>query len=181
MNWQHVSTHTSLAGRDFLCCGYINSNMFLLTRPSRDVTYFCRICTLSNDVSTHTSLAGRDNGGNFLLLPERVSTHTSLAGRDELFQFFPFILRVSTHTSLAGRDCAGYSNLDILRKFLLTRPSRDVTISPDTNSPILEAFLLTRPSRDVTIFLRSYHPSRRVSTHTSLAGRDQIVSAQFIY
>ena len=60
-----------------------------------------------------------------------ISTHTSLAGRDKLlYQRFPPNIRISTHTSLAGRDPSFSHNSLVLCKFLLTRPSRDVTEVP---------------------------------------------------
>ena len=82
---------------------------------------------------------------------------------------------ISTHTSLTGRDFFVQMKGSDHYEFLLTRPSRDVTvvcfiiqitvyISTHTSltgrddsvrkaSAIEIAFLLTRPSRDVTITL----------------------------
>ena len=59
-----------------------------------------------------------------------ISTHTSLAGRDadEKGQYIHLI--ISTHTSLAGRDVFELPHPAGVRKFLLTRPSRDVTSHP---------------------------------------------------
>ena len=56
---------------------------------------------------------------------------------------------ISTHTSLAGRDEAAIA-LSKAMKFLLTRPSRDVTAGAFRVLPGVLQFLLTRPSRDVT-------------------------------
>ena len=57
---------------------------------------------------------------------------------------------ISTHTSLAGRDAETWYTDTVTDKFLLTRPSRDVTDDYD------------RIRRE-----------RIISTHTSLAGRDR--------
>ena len=56
--------------------------IFLLTRPSRDVTYSRQCCELDAYISTHTSLAGRDLRGTCGNMCSAISTHTSLAGRD---------------------------------------------------------------------------------------------------
>ena len=78
-----ISTHTSLAGRDRTPVPeWILLLLFLLTRPSRDVTsQLIRFFRLSN-ISTHTSLAGRDMVAKDLKTDTFISTHTSLAGRD---------------------------------------------------------------------------------------------------
>ena len=79
-----------------------------------------------------------------------ISTHTSLTGRDigtwtrEICE-----CPISTHTSLTGRDFISQVREQDVGKFLLTRPSRDVTDS--------------RADR---------YPSFAISTHTSLTGRD---------
>ena len=60
---EDISTHTPLAGRDGggLATAAVTA-LFLLTRPSRDVTNG-RIGGFPDDViSTHTPLAGRDPG-----------------------------------------------------------------------------------------------------------------------
>ena len=80
-----ISTHTSLAGRDKIRQNAVeNQSKFLLTRPSRDVTFHnYRIELVLPYISTHTSLAGRDGTGRDKRFPDfYISTHTSLAGRD---------------------------------------------------------------------------------------------------
>ena len=57
------------------------------------------------------------------------------------------------------------------RRFLLTRPSRDVT-SRQRSQYCSSRFLLTRPSRDVTGSPFSPSCTGMISTHTSLTGRD---------
>ena len=71
-----------------------------------------------------------------------------------------------------SRDVTGqsYRPADTL-KFLLTRPSRDVTRRTVTLTSA-STFLLTRPSRDVTPSRKLSYQNCKISTHTSLAGRD---------
>ena len=85
--------------------------------------------------------------------------------------------KISTHTSLAGRDEA-IKAVNDSAKFLLTRPSRDVTkMSPASSS--IWSFLLTRPSRDVTYYPAGDVKNVNISTHTSLAGRDPATAKEF--
>ena len=102
-------------------------DIFLLTRPSRDVT-----CALIH-------LCGQHN----------ISTHTPLAGRDIFALKANYGYTISTHTPLAGRDMGSPDVRSVQLVFLLTRPSRDVTVIKNEMNCILR-FLLTRPSRDVT-------------------------------
>ena len=79
-----ISTHTSLAGRDFVS-GMKKPRIFAfqLTRPSRDVTAVIPPSALVSTISTHTSLAGRDGFRVCIFAGQvAISTHTSLAGRD---------------------------------------------------------------------------------------------------
>ena len=55
--------------------------------------------------------------------------------------------------------------------FLLTRPSRGVTVCIEIKSCTC-TFLLTRPSRGVTLLHTLYAQAMLISTHTPLAGRD---------
>ena len=57
----------------------------------------------------------------------RISTHTPLAGRDQVDEGMDTVVAISTHTPLAGRDKVGRRQDVGYRKFLLTRPLRDVT------------------------------------------------------
>ena len=57
-------------------------SQFLLTRPSRDVTYPQTRLDMIYNISTHTPLAGRDGDITVNGFPESISTHTPLAGRD---------------------------------------------------------------------------------------------------
>ena len=105
----------------------IFDDLFLLTRPLRDVTTTQFVITECRIISTHTPLAGRDRYVfrhvnwvfQFLLTrPLRdvttcqvrivqiadISTHTPLAGRDIVPAVSPDLCRISTHTPLAGRD-----------------------------------------------------------------------------
>ena len=58
-----------------------------------------------------------------------------------------------------------------LKKFLLTRPLRDVTVK-DAGNSVFMRFLLTRPLRDVTTLKLFILIGTGISTHTPLAGRD---------
>ena len=71
-----------------------------------------------------------------------------------------------------SRDVTEAMTLNVLTAtFLLTRPSRDVTGSKRRCVPQIR-FLLTRPSRDVTFIPRRIFAYYGISTHTPLAGRD---------
>ena len=124
-------------------------------------------------ISTHTSLAGRDSFIAERYSSTSISTHTSLTGRDTTSVKVRKIYSISTHTSLAGRDAGDCLTKCVLHKFLLTRPSRDVTRIA-SHSFCVMGFLLTRPSRDVTNPTLLLPLLTVISTHTSLAGRDQI-------
>ena len=103
---QYISTHASLAGRDY------PSNLNAGELPA---------------ISTHASLAGRDAGGKISGLcaadfnprvpcgtrlhlvdlqcaQVEISTHASLAGRDAHYGVRWRCRAISTHASLAGRD-----------------------------------------------------------------------------
>ena len=58
----------------------------------------------------------------------KISTHTPLAGRDDSNrENWNSSRNISTHTPLAGRDTFGFDLTLFLKRFLLTRPLRDVT------------------------------------------------------
>ena len=59
---RNISTHTPLAGRDVneIVEKYWDE-LFLLTRPLRDVTHPGSTSLLLRSISTHTPLAGRDS------------------------------------------------------------------------------------------------------------------------
>ena len=61
-----------------------------------------------------------------------------------------------------------------IRVFLLTRPLRDVT-NCSIDVVLHFRFLLTRPLRDVTHLIDSHSVLTAISTHTPLAGRDDII------
>ena len=88
----------------------------------------------------------------------------------------PDCYRISTHTPLAGRDLTQLSVWLMPSEFLLTRPSRgatQITLPPGHTWK----FLLTRPSRGATYFMEIHEGTFSISTHTPLAGRDQIIAA----
>ena len=126
-----------------------------------------------------------------------ISTHTPLAGRDWKKSMLRRPKRISTHTPLAGRDARNKNGE--LRKgaFQLTRPLRGATLycwayrrtKPNFNShapcgarlsfstltPSSVEFQLTRPLRGATGEKRTIVGTYEISTHTPLAGRDEIV------
>ena len=62
----------------------MRTEIFLLTRPSRDVTEAYLKKQELAQISTHTSLAGRDRKMEGAADTAGISTHTSLAGRDTI-------------------------------------------------------------------------------------------------
>ena len=151
--------------------------------------------TATEIISTHTPHAGRDtitfnNKPNYT-----ISTHTPHAGRDdwqhvEILTFWIFQLtrpmrgatkrrrnhgrrdRISTHTPHAGRDYVGGVNYELFTTFQLTRPMRGATDWCGHCVSRLE-FQLTRPMRGATPPRKRDGKSRRISTHTPHAGRDE--------
>ena len=80
---------------------------------------------------------------------------------------------ISTHASLAGRDCRRDVPAAGRRRFQPTRPLRDATaLSRREDYGTLE-FQPTRPLRDATMIPPSRLPQSTISTHASLAGRDE--------
>ena len=105
-----------------------------------------------------------------------ISTHTPLAGRDILVVIIAGAVRISTHTPLAGRDAEAVPHNAGIVAFQLTRPSRGATHVLLQLLHILFSFQLTRPSRGATIRRRIAVIFDIISTHTPLAGRDEVVS-----
>ena len=103
---------------------------------------------------------------SFLLTrPSRGATQEGLSQKIEL--------QISTHTPLAGRDCIVYQGRN--------RPYDFYSHAPRGARRVLEpgeveriGFLLTRPSRGATTFFMSFTLSAIISTHTPLAGRDEL-------
>ena len=78
-----ISTHTPLTGRDLQSSPNRTCPVgFLLTRPSRDVTYTQISEHMLSRISTHTPLTGRDMGRGGFDNRGSISTHTPLTGRD---------------------------------------------------------------------------------------------------
>ena len=124
-----------------------------------------------SEISTHTPLAGRDEAGVRNPPDWEISTHTPLAGRDRDSIKQDRDSGISTHTPLAGRDPNFPSGSSGFPRFLLTRPSRDVTNGPYTiwdHDPISTHTPLA--GRDCLYLLMSV--AHTISTHTPLAGRD---------
>ena len=116
--------------------------IFLLTRPSRDVTQARTVYNAGQNISTHTSLAGRDRTSN--RSAQNVIT---------------FLL------TRPPRDVTKLvSNKNNIDKFLLTRPSRDVTKKVRIYG-FLASFLLTRPSRDVTAATPRWYTAEDFYSH----------------
>ncbi len=89
-----------------------------------------------------------------MLKEHAISTHTPLAGRDpSCAGTVGSSSAISTHTPLAGRDRKSNTTGAVHTEFLLTRPSRDVTMFLPELASKRKKFLLTRPSRDVTFLI----------------------------
>ena len=127
-------------------------------------------------VSTHASLAGRDPPPSAIspiwksFLPTRPLRDATIVS---------ILLRqprmVSTHASLAGRDQATLGATRNARCFYPRVPCgtrhTDCVLWPPEST-----FLPTRPLRDATHRLRFMAAGIDVSTHASLAGRDQMAA-----
>ena len=147
---------------------------FLLTRPLRGATTKKRITKSQTWISTHTPLAGRD-----------------VHSWDYSWGCSRFLLT----RPLRGATCiTAYPRTGII--FLLTRPLRGATIyntifaisntdfyshapcgaRPHSSSETLysSSFLLTRPLRGATEECKKHMKPYMISTHTPLAGRDDI-------
>ena len=132
-----------------ICLYLVLTNAFLLTRPLRDVTNLPPQKQQLTAISTHTPLTGRDilsrthinalsnfySHAPYGTWPDQesdcsrsqISTHTPLTGRDILSSRHHTQLVISTHTPLTGRDWGRKADTTIGKRFLLTRPLRDVT------------------------------------------------------
>ena len=167
----HISTHASLAGRDFY--GYLsfgrNGISTHASLAGRDITFDS--LRPAQVISTHASLAGRDHSTSRPAPCVRISTHASLAGRDELLHIDPLDLiyfnpRVPCGTRHIDRDQQGNE-----KAFQPTRPLRDATrITSPFSYPL--RFQPTRPLRDATQQFFVGGVVLFISTHASLAGRD---------
>ena len=81
-------------------------------------------------------------------------------------------MRISTHASLAGRDAIiNTVRAAIDAAFQPTRPLRDATQAYAMSEGI-KKFQPTRPLRDATVIPHGDVIGRVISTHASLAGRD---------
>ena len=111
------------------------------------------------------------------IIQNRISTHTSLAGCDILsMRIRILLLYFYSHIPRGMWLCHDNTSLALF-VFLLTHPSRDVTFHNSSNFCAHFWFLLTHPSRDVTNTAFSCKSrSLVISTHTSLAGCDELYS-----
>ena len=137
-------------------------------------------------------------------MTQEVSTHASLAGRDRAmatrraasFSFYPrvpcgtrqvsFIRERRFKRGFYPRVPCGTRLLPGIRRpgaewFLPTRPLRDATISSKFSFQPFVMFLPTRPLRDATGLLRAKAGILPVSTHASLAGRDDVLEGKTGY
>ena len=101
----------------------------------------------------------------------KISTHTSLAGRDAAE---PIAQRPPnnfySHVPRGTRPVSNFPVSQILNFYShVPRGTRRCSIG--LHGSVME-FLLTRPSRDATKFMLKVAESKKISTHTSLAGRD---------
>ena len=100
-----------------------------------------------------------------------ISTHTSLARRDLNFDhMYRHDRNFYSHAPCGARRFTR-ACLDVISRFLLTRPVRGAT----TQAELAEksgVFLLTRPVRGATPIECYVMESETISTHTPLARRD---------
>ena len=106
----------------------------------------------------------------------QISTHTSLAGRDKVCFLSTAHAVISTHTSLAGRDGEKQRKEKTGWKFLLTRPSRDVTKSNRVEKSHADISTHTSLAGRDCYLIHVHFIINVISTHTSLAGRDNLLS-----
>ena len=78
-----ISTHTPLAGRDWVTVTVFWSMEYFYSHAPRGARLNAEEAWSLVRISTHTPLAGRDCAINRRLNGVRISTHTPLAGRDE--------------------------------------------------------------------------------------------------
>ena len=135
----HISTHTPLAGRDWIkktllfvmwnfyshapCGTWPNradviclNTLFLLTRPLRDVTCQMEKAAVTDLISTHTPLAGRDSVIWIVRMYHIISTHTPLAGRDTAED----ILKSSPNNFYSHAPCGTWRSIDVMDRYGFT-------------------------------------------------------------
>ena len=145
-----ISTHTLLAGRDrFAWIMASVSFTFLLTRPSRG--------------ATERQICQSEYHGFLLTRPSRGATRITL----ELLPMSTFLLTRPSRGATEGDDKAVMG----LYHFYSHAPRGARHIRRRIHTAH-EEFLLTRPSRGATYTPPNPYSSRRISTHTPLAGRD---------
>ena len=81
--------------------------------------------------------------------------------------------KISTHTPLAGRDFVAVENSKRMRDFNSHAPCGARHFNGRSTSDV-RRFQLTRPLRGATGLKIILRPSKTISTHTPLAGRDRI-------
>ena len=84
---------------------------------------------------------------------------------------------ISTHTPLARRDAFFPVDTILISLFLLTRLLRGVTRMHRQLDIMHFSFLLTRLLRGVTIIEKTAKKYGKISTHTPLARRDNLLVA----
>ena len=149
-------------------------SIFLHTRPSRGATG-CR-STSGEPVKNFYSHAPR--GARPTKNHLTVGTHSFLLTRPSrgatLWRYASYSQAgISTHTPLAGRDVPHCECTPCKRNFYSHAP-RGARRQQDRRLMHRLTFLLTRPSRGATCDTDASLPAFRISTHTPLAGRDNL-------
>ena len=126
-----------------------------------------------HSISTHTPLAGRDSADCIDERIQRISTHTPLAGRDRLIALGKTEgLDFYSHAPCGARPCSQYARAHS-EHFYSHAPCGARRMDTTCWSRTM-AFLLTRPLRGATFANLGEQPVLNISTHTPLAGRDDL-------
>ena len=125
-------------------------------------------------ISTHTPLAGRDMNGlvNLKVLLTFLLTRPSRGATNDFFARLPLDVHFYSH---APRGARLIQRLSCKRQtYFYSHAPRGARRESISVIPSLILFLLTRPSRGATRTPFSSITAMNISTHTPLAGRDQM-------
>ena len=101
-----------------------------------------------------------------------ISIHAPLAGRDLHGLRLLLDRDISIHAPHAGRDFQAFLNVQALKRFQSTHPSRGATLALTAQSVYQPEFQSTHPSRGATRSGLRYPEHGAISIHAPRAGRD---------